>query len=106
MRSGISQLDIRRKPDTAERLKGSILLVLSVRAQAFSSKTRWHLPACRHGFRRESDMRKHVLRWIGALAIFLAATFTLPQRAVADDDDPPTQVDRLSRGGSSYSATG
>jgi hypothetical protein len=41
-------------------------------------------------------MRKHVLRFLSLIAMSLAATFLVPQRAAADDDDPPTRVARLS----------
>jgi hypothetical protein len=40
-------------------------------------------------------MRKHA-KFLALMAIALAAAFTIPQRAVADDDDPPTRVARLS----------
>lgn len=41
-------------------------------------------------------MRKTVLRFVGLLAVTLAATFLVPQRAAADDDDdPPSRVARL-----------
>src|SRR5262249_50286920 len=41
-------------------------------------------------------MKKHSLRLIGLLAMSLAAAFAVPQRAAADDDDPPSRVARLS----------
>jgi hypothetical protein len=42
-------------------------------------------------------MRKHALKLTSLIAIALAATFLGPQRALADDDDPPTRVARLSQ---------
>jgi hypothetical protein len=41
-------------------------------------------------------MRKHRLKFLGLIAMSLGVTFFLPQRAAADDDDPPTRVARLS----------
>ena len=41
-------------------------------------------------------MRKHALKFITLIAVSLAVTFIIPQRAAADDDDPPTRVARLS----------
>ena len=41
-------------------------------------------------------MRKHALKFITLLAILLAPAFLLPQRAAADEDDPPGRVARLS----------
>jgi hypothetical protein len=40
-------------------------------------------------------MRKQVLKIVGLLAVALAASFLAPQRAAADDDDPPSRVARL-----------
>jgi Family of unknown function (DUF6600) len=40
-------------------------------------------------------MRKQVLKSLGLLAVALAVSFLLPQRAAADDDDPPSRVARL-----------
>src|SRR5256885_1651118 len=40
-------------------------------------------------------MRKHALNLVAVLIIALAFAF-VPQRAAADDDDPPTRVARLS----------
>jgi hypothetical protein len=40
-------------------------------------------------------MRKTVLKFVGLLAVALAVTFLTPQRAAADDDDPPSRVARL-----------
>ena len=41
-------------------------------------------------------MRKHALKLVSLLALTLLALFCVPQRAAADDDDPPTRVARLS----------
>jgi hypothetical protein len=41
-------------------------------------------------------MRKHELKLISVLALTLLAMLCVPQRAAADDDDPPTRVARLS----------
>src|SRR5207249_10739815 len=49
------------------------------------------------GFRRDSDMRKHLLNLTSLLSIALAVALFAPQRAAADDDDdPPSRVARLS----------
>src|SRR3981189_258729 len=51
----------------------------------------------RSGFRRDSDMRKHLPKLGGLLSIGLAVALFSPQRAAAhDDDDPPSRVARLS----------
>jgi hypothetical protein len=50
----------------------------------------------RSGFRRDSDMRKHLLKLAGLLSVALAVALFAPQRAAADDDDPPSRVARLS----------
>src|SRR5260370_5357958 len=50
----------------------------------------------RSGFRRDFHMRKHVLKLASLLSIALAATLFAPQRAAADEDDPPGRVARLS----------
>src|SRR6266853_3574180 len=50
----------------------------------------------RSGFRRDSDMRKHLLRLTSLLSIALAVALFAPQRAAADEDDPPSRVARLS----------
>ncbi len=41
-------------------------------------------------------MRKHALKLISVFALTLLGTLCVPQRAAADDDDPPTRVARLS----------
>jgi hypothetical protein len=41
-------------------------------------------------------MRKHPLKLASILMLALLAMFCVPQRAAADDDDPPTRVARLS----------
>jgi Family of unknown function (DUF6600) len=41
-------------------------------------------------------MRKHVLKLASLLSIALAVAFLVPSRALADDDDPPSRVARLS----------
>src|SRR2546423_6869125 len=51
----------------------------------------------RSGFRRDSDMRKHLLKLATLLSVALAVALVAPQRAAADDDDdPPSRVARLS----------
>src|SRR5260370_13395141 len=50
----------------------------------------------RSGFRRDLDMRKHALKLASLLSIALAAALFAPQRAAADEDDPPSRVARLS----------
>jgi hypothetical protein len=45
---------------------------------------------------RKFAMRKYALKFLGLLAILLAVSFLAPQRAAADDDDPPSRVARLS----------
>jgi hypothetical protein len=41
-------------------------------------------------------MRKHVLKMASLLSVALAVAFFAPQRAAADEDDPPSRVARLS----------
>src|SRR6202158_1173147 len=41
-------------------------------------------------------MRKHALKSVSLLALTLLAMFCAPQRAAADNDDPPTRIARLS----------
>jgi hypothetical protein len=48
-------------------------------------------------------MRKHALELISLIAMALAVTLLGPQRAAADDDDPPTRVARLSQAEGSVS---
>jgi len=48
-------------------------------------------------------MRKHALKLTSLIALAMAVTFLGPQRAVADDDDPPTRVARLSQADGSVS---
>src|SRR4029077_5818630 len=53
--------------------------------------------AGRASFRRDFDMRKHLLKLASLLSIALAVALFAPQRAAADDDeDPPSRVARLS----------
>src|SRR6266852_2538146 len=52
--------------------------------------------AGRSGFRRDFDMRKHPLKLASLLSIALAVAPFAPQRAAADEDDPPSRVARLS----------
>jgi hypothetical protein len=58
--------------------------------------------------RREFDMRKHALKLVSLLGIALAVAFLTPQRAAADDDDPPSRVARLgfARGTVSFNPAG
>ena len=53
-------------------------------------------------------MRKQALNLVGLLAATLAVAFLAPPRAVADDDDPPSRVARLSytRGNVSFEPAG
>src|ERR1700732_1663066 len=46
--------------------------------------------------REDSEMRKHASQLLPFSALALAAFLFLPQRAAADDDDPPSRVARLS----------
>src|SRR4030088_1462447 len=41
-------------------------------------------------------MRKHALKFASLIVMALAVTIFGPQRAAADEDDPPTRVARLS----------
>jgi hypothetical protein len=41
-------------------------------------------------------MRKYALKLVGLLSVALAVSFLAPQRAAADEDDPPSRVARLS----------
>lgn len=41
-------------------------------------------------------MRKHALKLVALLSLALAAAFLAPSRALADEEDPPTRVARLS----------
>src|SRR5712671_6578480 len=49
------------------------------------------------------NMRKHALKLTSLIAMALAVTFLGPQRAAADDDDPPTRVARLAQAEGSVS---
>ena len=53
-------------------------------------------------------MRKHALKLISLLSLALAVAFLMPQRAAADDDDPPSRVARLgfARGTVSFNPAG
>jgi hypothetical protein len=42
------------------------------------------------------DMRKHALKLVSLLSVALAMALFVPQRAAADDEDPPARVARLS----------
>src|SRR6266849_5980932 len=52
--------------------------------------------AGRSVFRRDFDMRKHALKLASLLSVALAVALFAPQRAAADEDDPPSRVARLS----------
>jgi hypothetical protein len=55
------------------------------------------MPIGRASFRRDFDMRKHLLKISSLVSIALAVALFAPQRAAADDDeDPPSRVARLS----------
>ena len=41
-------------------------------------------------------MKKQAIQFVGLLGIALAVALFAPQRAAADDDDPPSRVARLS----------
>src|SRR6266567_3169685 len=47
-------------------------------------------------FRRDSDMRTHALKLVSLLSLAMAVALFVPQRAAADQDDPPGRVARLS----------
>jgi hypothetical protein len=53
-------------------------------------------------------MRKHVLKAVSILSVALAVALFAPQRAAADDDDPPSRVARLgfARGSVSFNPAG
>src|SRR5690242_6383748 len=53
-------------------------------------------------------MRKHLLKLSSLLSIALAVALFAPQRAKADDDDPPSRIARLSytRGAVSFNPAG
>src|SRR5262249_54901735 len=59
-------------------------------------------------FQERLAMRKQVLRWMSFLSIALALAIYAPQRAVADEDDPPSRVARLAftRGNVSFNPAG
>ena len=46
--------------------------------------------------REESTMKTRFLYWLILFTLILAVTLAVPRRAVADDDDPPGRVARLS----------
>src|SRR5712692_3609473 len=45
---------------------------------------------------RGLDMTKHALKLVSLLSVALAMALFVPQRAAADDEDPPARVARLS----------
>src|SRR6266704_1155519 len=47
-------------------------------------------------FQERFDMKKQALKFVGLLSIALAVVCFAPQRAAADEDDPPGRVARLS----------
>src|SRR6266568_2726420 len=47
-------------------------------------------------FRRDFDMRTHAFKLVTLLSLALAVALFVPQRAAADQDDPPGRVARLS----------
>src|SRR6266436_5941257 len=47
-------------------------------------------------FRRDSDMRTHAFKLVSLLSLAMAVALFVPQRAAADEDDPPGRVARLS----------
>src|SRR5919109_69895 len=53
-------------------------------------------------------MRKQVLKWMSLVSVALAVYLFAPQRAAADDDDPPSRVARLAyaRGNVSFNPAG
>src|SRR5215469_1090953 len=42
------------------------------------------------------SIKKYALQWMSLLTVALAVVLAMPGRAVADDDDPPSRVARLS----------
>src|SRR5437868_8495437 len=46
-------------------------------------------------FRREQAMKKNLWKWTSLVSVALAVFFFAPQRAAADEDDPPSRVARL-----------
>ena len=55
-----------------------------------------------------TEMRKHMWKWVSLLTVGLAVVLLAPQRAAADEDDPPGRVARLSytRGEVSFEPAG
>jgi uncharacterized protein DUF6600 len=53
-------------------------------------------------------MRKQMLQWASVLGLAVAVALLVPQRAAADEDDPPSRVGRLSftRGAVSFNPAG
>src|SRR6266705_3186818 len=47
-------------------------------------------------FRRDFDMRTHAFKLVSLLSLAMAVALFVPQRAAADQDDPPGRVARLS----------
>ena len=41
-------------------------------------------------------MKTRALSWLVLFSLFLAVLFVVPTRALAEDDDPPSRVARLS----------
>src|SRR5258708_13058179 len=48
-------------------------------------------------------MRKHALKFASMIALTLAVAISVPQRAAADQDDPPGRIARLSQAEGSVS---
>jgi hypothetical protein len=57
---------------------------------------------------RKSQMRRYTLHLVSLLTLALAMACLIPQRAAADDDDPPGRVARLGyvRGNVSFEPAG
>ncbi len=64
--------------------------------------------APRHFRREESQMKRYTLHSVSLLSLALAMASIIPQRAAADDDDPPGRVARLGyvRGNVSFEPAG
>src|SRR3981189_1428203 len=88
-------------PDGARFNVRSILLLSAPRQNRLQAPrpnhagTRGRNTCAASGSGENLNMRKHALKLTSLIAMALAVTFLGPQRAAADDDDPPTRVARL-----------
>jgi uncharacterized protein DUF6600 len=73
-----------------------LLLGSSYTNQAKKIKTTTKQIASAIQERVDMSIRKNTLKWVSLLSIALALALFAPNRAAADDDDPPSRVARLS----------